>query len=142
MHETKVKPVRDTISVSHNAVKHPKHIPFIPRIARRFQIMYPLSIRHTAPDLLPRCVAPFVVQLGRDNQNDIVGHQAQEHVVASAVERFVLVTVDLKICQTLVRNDEMLFPRTLARSLELRGMAVELPLTFEPMTLDNWTHML
>ena len=66
--------------------------------------MHPLSIRHTAPDLLPRYVAPFVVQLGRDNQNDIVGHQAQEHLVASAVERFVLVTVDLSVGQMLVRN--------------------------------------
>lgn len=61
--------------------------------------MRPLFLRHALPYSLPRRVAVGIVGFGADDQDDIPGHEAQEDFIAPAVERFVLIAVDLN-CQT------------------------------------------
>ena len=56
---------------------------------------------HALPDSISFRVSPFVVKLGRDDENDVVGGEGQENFVSRAVQGFVLVTINLSsvICQ-------------------------------------------
>lgn len=41
--------------------------------------------RHALPDSLSARVSPFVIHLGRDDENDVVRRECQEDFVSSAV---------------------------------------------------------
>lgn len=59
--------------------------------------MSSFRVRHTVPDLVSVGVAGLIIRFGRDYEDDVVGDDGGENLVASTIKRFIFITVDLKV---------------------------------------------
>lgn len=102
MNKAKIKPLK----VSHQhfnlleqggsgGVRRSSLVPFVSLISGMFQIIRFIRGGHALPDSLSFRVSPFVVKLGRDDENDVVRGERQKNFVSRAVQGFVLVTINL-----------------------------------------------
>ena len=71
MDETKIKSVVLVSQRQYNRCDS-SHTPLVSLISGGLQVVSPVSLRHVFPDLLPTCVSRFVVELGRDDEDDVI----------------------------------------------------------------------
>jgi len=87
---------KQPISPPFHSVRKPEIQPLATLILGRGQVVVVLLLRQTVPDLVAPQVAPLVVVPDGDYQDYVPGHQAQQDLVANAVERGVGGVVDLE----------------------------------------------
>ena len=76
-------------------MRKPKIQPLIPLILRRGQIVLLLLITHVLPDLIPIRIPLHIVVFNANNYHDIIRQDAQQDLVAPAIQRLVVVAVDV-----------------------------------------------
>ena len=76
-------------------MREPEVQPLVPLILRVLQILMLLILAHRTPFLLPRMVAPSVVQPSEDEQTKSKNIDANECAVSTEVLGLVVLAVDL-----------------------------------------------
>ena len=116
------------------------HVPFIPAIGSGSQIMGSFRLGHGTPDLFSMRVAGFVVELGADDEDDIVGYEREKDFVAGAVQGFVGVAVDLYVGGSFSKG-LLYLHRWRGRYVVALCWGLE-RLTLDEITFEAWTHIL
>jgi hypothetical protein len=87
---------KHSISLPFHLVRKSEIQPLATLILGSGQVVVALLLRQAVPDLVAPRVAPLVVVPDGDYQDHVPGHQAQQDLVADAVERGVGGVVDLE----------------------------------------------
>lgn len=54
-----------------------------------------VRVGHGIPNLCSARISPFIINIGSDNEHDIVSRYGQENLIADAVKRLIFVPIDL-----------------------------------------------